>query len=156
MIENSQKRKRCVMNQKGFSLIEILIAMVILSVGLLSLFMLQSAAVKGNQRSSLLSERVTVATKHLEFLLILPFDDTRLSDDDQVSDDAFDHTPETDGTDNNGDGTIDDDLDDDESNYTVQWNVEDITSDQKSITLSVTGSSLGQDRTVTLSTIRTQ
>lgn len=156
MTENSKKRKGFVMNQKGFSLIEILIAMVILSVGLLSLSMLQSSAVKGNQRSNLLSERVIVATNHLEFLLTLPFDDTRLSDDAQMADDAFDHTPETDGIDNNGDGNIDDDLDDDVSDYTVQWNVEDTTSDQKSITLSVTGDSPGQDQTTTLSTIRTR
>lgn len=53
-------------NQKGFTLVEVLIAMVVATIGLLSLFMLQGRAVKGNMAGSECTQAVFLAQQTLE------------------------------------------------------------------------------------------
>lgn len=53
-------------NRKGFTLVEVLIAMVVASIGLLSLFMMQGHAVKGNMAGSECTQAVFLAQQTLE------------------------------------------------------------------------------------------
>lgn len=62
------------MNQKGFSLLEILIGLVILAVGLLAVAALQTTSVKGNYFSNNLMQATYIAQDRLEFLKTVPFD----------------------------------------------------------------------------------
>lgn len=132
--------------QDGFSLLEILIAIAVLSIGLLSIAAMQMSAIKGNAQSSNLTQRVTAASNSIEHLLNLPYNDPDLA--------AGNHTPESDGVDNDGDGNIDEADDDGDFNNSVSWIVTDDTPSKKTISLTLTGSSYGAAKTVTINTVR--
>lgn len=53
-------------NRKGFTLLEVLMAMVVATVGLLSLFMMQGHAVKGNMAGNECTQAVFLAQQTLE------------------------------------------------------------------------------------------
>jgi type IV pilus modification protein PilV len=74
------KFKNRTSGQEGFSLVEILIAMAVLSIGLLSIAAMQASAVKGNARSNRLTERTFAASNQIEYLLNIPFNDPDLAD----------------------------------------------------------------------------
>lgn len=67
----------------GFTLIEVLIAMVILLVGLLGIASMQIMAMKGNQHARESTQRTVTANSFMEWLVSLDFDhrNLRLSDD---------------------------------------------------------------------------
>lgn len=67
-------------NQKGFSLIELIIAITIFAVGLLAVTSMQMTSVKGNADSQYISEATYLGQEQLEKLLNLPFDDADLTD----------------------------------------------------------------------------
>lgn len=82
---------------QGFTLIEVMMAMVIFSVGILGLIGMQISAIQGNDDASEISQALAVAQDQLDTLLTLPYSATDLDDD--------------------GDGTgqdVDDDGDDDD------------------------------------------
>jgi len=63
---------------KGFSLLEVLVALVFLAVGLLALAGLQMTSLRGNNFSHHLSLATVVAQDRLEFLKNLPLSSNRL------------------------------------------------------------------------------
>jgi type IV pilus assembly protein PilV len=65
--------------EAGFTLLEIIVAISILSVGLLAVASMQTAAIQGNDNAYRVTESVTWAQDRLEFLLALPYDDAALS-----------------------------------------------------------------------------
>lgn len=72
--------------QTGFTLVEVLIAMLILLVGLLGIASMQIMAMKGNQHARESTEKTVTANSFMEWLVGLPFD----SDNLRVDDDALD------------------------------------------------------------------
>ena len=151
--------------QDGFSLVEVLIAMAVLSIGLLSIAAMQTSAIRGNAKSNDLTQRTTIASNHMEYLLNLPFTDPGLTDQttdgidnngDGTIDEAAEslHDPENDGIDNDGDGTIDEADDDGEPDYSVTWNVTDNTANLKNISLTLSGRSYGVTKTIRINTTR--
>lgn len=69
-------------NQKGFTLIEVMIAMLVLSIGILGVAIMQVTAIKGNSFSIGLTEAATFAENKMEELAVLAYDDVDLDDDD--------------------------------------------------------------------------
>lgn len=69
-------------DQRGFSLLEIIVAIAILSVGILAAGSLQGPACKNNIISCGYTEASTIATDRIEKLMVLDWDDTLLSDAD--------------------------------------------------------------------------
>lgn len=67
----------------GFTLLEVMIALVILSVGLLGLAALQLVAVKGNSFSSEMTYATMLAQQHAEVLKTLPYTDANLAPADE-------------------------------------------------------------------------
>jgi len=67
-------------NQRGFSLIEALIAMVLLSIGLLGAGLMQIGGIKANTNAAGRTTGLGVAQSIMEDLRSLPLDDARLSD----------------------------------------------------------------------------
>ena len=72
------KKRQIKRDHKGFTLIEILIGLVILSVGLLAIAALQVTSARGNFFSKNLTQATYVAQDRLEFLEKVPFDSPQL------------------------------------------------------------------------------
>jgi|LGVF01.2.fsa_nt_gb type IV pilus modification protein PilV len=116
-------RKLSIQNQQGFSLVEALIAMVILSIGLLAVALMQVGAMKGNTNALSRSNGLSMAQSVMDTLRTLPFDSSLLTDNGSALDDGrdagagFDDTvaDQTNGevTGSNG------------QNYTIFWNIVD-------------------------------
>ena len=102
-------------DDNGFTLIEVLIAMVVLSIGIFALFSMQANSVLGNANASAISEARNASREKIEELLGIDFDETAF--------DAGDHTEagvfpinnislsvtdwDNDDVDNDGDGKTD-------------------------------------------------
>jgi len=72
-------RRGLELNQKGFTLIEVVIGLLILAVGLLGVAGMQLTSVRGNSSSNHLSQASYVAHERLEFLRGLTSSDAPLS-----------------------------------------------------------------------------
>jgi len=110
---------------QGFTLIEVMIALVILAVGLLALMAMQIVSIKANAFSSEMTYSTMLAQRQLETLKNLPFTDALLTGT----------TPPTLPTLHTLPNPI---IDSKGGSYTVNWYVENTTADMKTITLDVT------------------
>ena len=66
-------------DEAGFTLLEVMIAITILTVGLLAVAGMQTAAIRGNDNAYRVTESTTWAQDRLELLVALPFNDARLT-----------------------------------------------------------------------------
>jgi type IV pilus modification protein PilV len=73
------KRGHVISKNEGFTLLEVMIALVILVVGLLGLAALQLVAVKSNAFSSEMTYATMLAQQHAEVLKSLPYTDANLT-----------------------------------------------------------------------------
>ena len=121
--------------QAGFTLLEVIVAISILSVGLLAVASMQTAAIRGNDTAYRVTESVTWAQDRLEFLLALPYDDTALS----LGTDKADPMTSP-------------------PNYTITYDVTDgpITGVTKRITVTATRQDRGVTKSRRLSTIKSE
>jgi type IV pilus assembly protein PilV len=118
--------------QNGFTLLEIIIAIFIFSIGLLAVASMQMTAIKGNYFSGTLTEASNWATDQMERLMSLPYADDDLA--------AGDHS---------------DDLRQ-EGIYGITWNVleDDTTNNTKTINITVAWTDRGSQRTLILRGIK--
>lgn len=65
--------------EAGFTLLEVIIAISILSVGLLAVASMQTAAIRGNNNAYRITEGATWAQDRLEYLMAQSYDDSLLS-----------------------------------------------------------------------------
>jgi type IV pilus assembly protein PilV len=82
-------RRGLKLNQKGFTLIEVMIGLIILAVGLLGVAGMQITSVKGNYFSKNLTQASYVAMERLEFLRGLSLNEAALSTGSPHSDGTF-------------------------------------------------------------------
>jgi len=80
-------------NENGFTLIEVLVALTIFSIGLLALASMQVTSLRGNANAQVLTSATTLAEGTLEGLLSWDADDDRLDAD--VTDVEIDGSPFT-------------------------------------------------------------
>jgi prepilin-type N-terminal cleavage/methylation domain-containing protein len=103
--------------EAGFSLIEVMIALAVLSIGLLAIFSMQFSAIKTNAVGRGVTENVTVATGKVEQLMSLAYEHPDLTAGSHSVSQAVD------GIDNNLNGEIDEPG---ETGYlNVDWQVQD-------------------------------
>ena len=128
-------------NEKGFTLIEVLIAISILAIGLLAVASMQGSASKNNVFAGSRTEAATWAADQMETLLSLDWDDPLLSDADGDGASGLGNL----GFDN--DSTTQGDADHQvvQGRYTIYWNVVDnaIIADTKTVNLIVTWNDYG-------------
>ena len=116
-------------NERGFSLIELLISLTILSVGLLAVGRMQITSIKGNFSSGNVTNATVLAQSKLEELKRLSYTDSNLMSG-QHSDGAMS-------------GSI----------FSMFYDVADITSTMKTVTVTVRWTDVS-DHSISLSTIR--
>lgn len=105
--------------QRGFTLIEILIAIVVLGFGILAVAAMQTSGAQGTALGRRLTDANNLASQQIELFMTLPYDSSLLDDDTSTPNDR--HMP--DDTDN--DELPDDDSLDGALGYTISWKVTD-------------------------------
>ena len=102
-------------DSRGFTLIEVLIAMAIFSIGILGIGALQHIAINSNASARMHTEGYTWVADRIEWMTTLPYEDDDLT--------AGEHGPVAEGT------------------YAISWFVQDDTplTGTKTITVTVTG-----------------
>jgi prepilin-type N-terminal cleavage/methylation domain-containing protein len=74
MPELRKKRSAKGINQKGFTLVEVMIGMAIFVIGYLAVGSMQMLAIKGNTNARKITEAATLAADRLETLIVFPYD----------------------------------------------------------------------------------
>jgi prepilin-type N-terminal cleavage/methylation domain-containing protein len=108
MFATIKLRTRFIGGEKGFTLMEVLIAGAIFSIGILGVAALQAGSIRGNTSARGVTDIAVIATDRLEMLRSLQYDDDALSEVGGAGGDgvyALDQA--TDRVDNNYDGEID-------------------------------------------------
>ncbi len=100
----------------GFTLLEVMVALAVFSVGLIAIFSMHVSAMRANSLARGVTENVTAAAAKAEQLMALAYDDPQLE--------AGVHEPpqEEDGIDNNLDGLIDEEGE--SGHLNLRWVVE--------------------------------
>ena len=116
----------------GFSLLEVTIAMAILSIGILGIAGMQITSINSNRNAGNITSNATWAESRIEDLMTLAYTHTAIA--------AGAHTPamDTDGIDNNSNGFVDEA--NESGNLSISWNVADDTpvTRSKTVTVSLT------------------
>jgi len=74
MPSKPQKKSNMVSNNKGFTLVEVMIGMAIFIIGYLAVASMQMVAINGDAGARKTTEAATLAADRLETLMILPYD----------------------------------------------------------------------------------
>ena len=82
------QKKRRPIGEKGFTLLEVIVAISILTFGLLAVASMQMTAIRGNYNASNITEATTVAQDRLENLMGLLYSDPLLDPGNDLSDPA--------------------------------------------------------------------
>jgi type IV pilus assembly protein PilV len=122
----------------GFTLIEILIAMVVLSFALLAVAGMQVTVIRTNSSSNLLTQGATIAQEKIEELMTLPYNHLNL----------IDTTPEGSFTTYNEPNPPD--------GYSVQWQVDEGSPipNNKTVNVNVLWNSAGNTKSFSLSFVK--
>lgn len=100
------------MDQKGFSFMEVVIAMAVFSIAIVALYGLQTRTITQNFTASRITTANTWASEKLEVLMALKYDDVEDTNDDGAGGLANSTPATADGSEATPDGV-----------YTVLWNV---------------------------------
>ena len=125
MFEDTDRKKNPLKDDHGYTLIELMLAIVILSAGILSLMCMQISAIRTNSGARHLTESTTLCADQFEKIMSMSYNDVNL-------------TPGT--TTSRAEG-----------NYTIQWNVsaENIPiNNVKTIRVTASWAEAGQQRSV--------
>jgi type IV pilus assembly protein PilV len=91
--------KKAINNSRGFTLMEVLIALAIFAIGILGVAKMQLSAISGNSSSRGWTEAATIGQQQMEILMSLPYDDPLLLD---TQNDGTNQDTNNDGEDNDG------------------------------------------------------
>jgi type IV pilus assembly protein PilV len=146
-------------DNQGFTLIEIMVAMVIFMIGILSVAALQTKATKGNISANRSTRAFTWCSDRMEVLMRLPYTDANLLGA-PVPGVTYTPAQTADGIDNDYDGRIDEAGE--SGGINITWNVVDNDGVApnppeftKSITVTVTWRTpMGEQKTINLRTVR--
>lgn len=95
----ADSRYAIIQQQDGFTLVEALVALMILTVGILSVNAMQIGAINTNVRANRVTQSTSWAMDKVEYLMNLPYSDVKLTDTDL---DGTDQDANLDGTDDDG------------------------------------------------------
>lgn len=134
-------------NDAGFSLIEVMIALLVFAIGVLGLAQLQSTAINGNAKAEGITEAAVAGSDLLEQMLSWDYDDSQLDS----SNDSDTYTLSGGAT-----YTVDGHQTDPSGLFDIYWDVTDASpvTDSKTIDITVIWQSKGEQKTLSLSTVK--
>jgi len=132
----------------GFTLVEVLIAMFIFSVGILGMGAMQVRAIQGNSHARQISEATNIAADQIEMIAGLTY--TSLFTDPSLNDDV----PPNGNAGLNSVSAPDESTTTADGRYQIFWNVADDYPLANSKTIRVIVRQMGQTKTVSLETIK--
>ncbi len=138
--------KKYTFEHQGFTLIEVLVAIVILSIGILSLITMQTTGIKGNATANRITTASSWSADRIEKLFSLDWTHPDLTDDTANGPAGLDDTGATaDGTATSPD-----------TFYTIYWNIADNTPmpDTKKIRVIILRSQGGETKKVVMDYLR--
>jgi prepilin-type N-terminal cleavage/methylation domain-containing protein len=148
--------------QKGFTLLEIMLAVTIFSVGMLAVASMQVTAIRGNYFSGATTDATTLAADRLEKMMNMDYLDPDLNDTD--GDGTGEDTAPVDGVDDDGGNFGLDDTDaaadrsqtDASGTYTTCWNVAENVpvNNTKTVNVIITWSDGGSQRSFAMQGIK--
>lgn len=152
--------KPSINNTSGFTLIEAIIAMLVLVIGIFAMYSMQVSSLQGNARANYITQASTWASDKIEEITNLAYDDLLDTDGDGTGQD-----PNSDGIDNNGGdfglpdataATADFSVSSPDNLYTVFWNIADNhpMENLKTVRIIVRYNAWGQSRSVTMDYIK--
>ena len=103
------------LKQAGFTLLEVLIAVVIFTIGILSVNAMQISSINGNSAANIVSESTSWGSDRVESMLAMAYGDAALSDGDADGDAGL----------NDIDANADGSLTSPDGRYSIFWNVSD-------------------------------
>ena len=121
-------------NPKGFSLIELMIALAVLAFGMLAAASMQYSAIRNNTKGNIYTQANMLAKTKLEYLKNLDIDSAELV----ASPDPY------------SDPTLIDDNEQPGGIYSREWIIEDLGDQARTITVTVQWTRLGETRSVQL------
>lgn len=124
-------------------MVEVLIALGVLSIGIITTMIMQSTVVRGNASANTVTSAATLASDRIEQILALDYDDDLLKDTNNDGLTGLNYTDET-------ASTTADQTDTSDSDYTLFWNVaeDEPISFTKTIRILVRRTTGGVERTV--------
>ncbi|RMF93246.1 MAG: prepilin-type N-terminal cleavage/methylation domain-containing protein [Candidatus Schekmanbacteria bacterium] len=140
-------------SEAAFTLVEILVAIVILSVGLLSIAGLVTTVIRGNAQSKRLTTAISLAQTKIEELKNKSYDDSDLEDSNPANNNDLTSTTSVDHSETDIDG---------EGNpggiYTRIWNIADDSpsANMKTITVIIKWNDSGKERKTSFTTVISQ
>ncbi len=138
------------LDDHGFSLIELMIALAIFSIGMMAISSMLMTSGLGNSKAFIQTEVATLASDRIVTLMALPYNDAALTAGTYGT--AVD--PATDGVDNDDDGTLDEAGETGTIN-TITWTITDDTPIDNTKTIQVTTITTRRGgKTVTLQMIK--
>lgn len=146
-------------SEKGFTLLEVIISISILTIGLLAVASMQVSAIRGNASAYGITEATSWASDQVEKLMVLPYNHSEMVDTDE---DGTDEDVNGDGVDDDGGSfglehaaatTADHHLT--RGKYTVYWNiaVDADADDTKTVNVIVTWTDHGIQKRVSIRNI---
>jgi type IV pilus assembly protein PilV len=134
-------------NQNGFSLIEVLIALVIFSLGMLAVVSLQISSMNANASSRRQTDATALVAERMERLLALPYDHADLVDTDADGAAGLGHIGEDDA---------DADFQVTSGIYDIFWNIaeDDLINNTKTIRVIAVYNNRGEQRQVALQQVK--
>lgn len=139
-------------DNQGFTLIEVMMAMVIFVIGILSVAAMQTSATRGNISANKTTRGFTWCSDRMETLMSLPYVEPLAGN---LALGPHNPAQNADGIDNDHDGQIDEAGE--TGNITLTWTVANNAAVPNSIIISVTAnwqSPMGDPKTLTLSSVR--
>ncbi|MEW6289302.1 MAG: prepilin-type N-terminal cleavage/methylation domain-containing protein [Thermodesulfobacteriota bacterium] len=133
-------------DQAGFTLLEVLIAVVIFTIGILSVNAMQIASIGGNFTANRITESTSWASDRVESLLGLDYDDAALNDGDADGDAGLTDTG----------ASADGNLTSPDGNYTIYWNISEDSpfTGVKTVNVIITTLEKGATKSVTMTYIK--
>jgi type IV pilus modification protein PilV len=138
---------RPILTQDAFSLIEVLIAIAIFSIGMLAVVSLQISSMNLNASSRRLTEATALASERMERLLALPYNHANLVDTDDDGATGLGHI---------GEGGNDADFEETNGIYNIFWNIAEnqFVNNTKTFRVIVVYDNRGEQRQVVLQQVK--